>query len=75
MAYPTGHVEVAEGVVDGTTIEVVTGMLLATPTAKRVDQVARRIVVDGDELRYTLAMAAVGEPLTPHLEATLRRAG
>ena len=44
------------------------------PTAKRIDQLVRRITVDGDELRYTLAMAAVGEPLTPHLEATLHRA-
>jgi hypothetical protein len=74
MTYPTGHVEVAEGTVRGTTVDIVTGMLLATPTAKRVDRVERRIDVAGDELRYTLAMAAVGEPLTPHLEATLHRA-
>ena len=58
----------------GTSVDVVTGTLAATPTAKRVDQVERRITVEGDELHYTLAMAAVGEPLTPHLEATLRRA-
>jgi hypothetical protein len=74
MAYPTGHVEIAEGTVGERTIEIVTSTLAAAPTAKRVDRVERRISVDGDELHYTLAMAAVGEPLTAHLEATLRRA-
>ena len=75
MAYPTGHVEVAAGTVRDHDVEIVTATLVATPTAKRIDQLLRRITVDGDELRYTLAMAAVGEPLTPHLEATLHRAG
>ena len=64
MAYPTGHVEIAEGSVGPSGIEIVTATLAAAPTAKRVDRVERRISVDGDELRYTLAMAAVGEPLT-----------
>jgi THAP4-like, heme-binding beta-barrel domain len=73
MCYPTGHVEIAAGAVDGTSVVVTTSSILATPTAKRVDRVERRIVVTGDELIYTLAMAAVGEPLTPHLEATLHR--
>lgn len=73
MAYPTGHVEVAAGMVDGTTVEVRTATIDATPTAKRVDEVTRRITVAGDVLRYELAMAAVGLPLTPHLTATLRR--
>ncbi len=73
MAYPTGHVEIAEGTVRGTSVEVVTSTLAAAPTAKRVDRVERRITVEGDELQYVLAMAAVGEPLTDHLEATLRR--
>lgn len=75
MAYPTGHVEVSAGAVAGATIELHTASLAATPTAKRVDEVVRRITVDGDELRYELAMAAVGLPLTPHLKATLHRAG
>jgi hypothetical protein len=75
MAYPTGHVEIAAGTVRGNAIDVVTSTLAATGTAKRVDQVERRISVDGDDLHYTLSMAAVGEPLTPHLEATLHRAG
>ena len=48
----------------GTSVDVVTGTLAATPTAKRVDRVERRITVEGDELHYALAMAAVGEPLT-----------
>ena len=74
MAYPTGHVEIAEGSVRASSIEIVTATLAAAPTAKRVDRVERRISVDGDELHYTLAMAAVGEPLTAHLEATLRLA-
>jgi hypothetical protein len=74
MAYPTGHVEVAAGAVDGTSIVVTTSSLGATPSAKRVDQVRRRIVVSDDELSYELAMAAVGQPLIPHLEATLHRA-
>ena len=73
MAYPTGHVEIAEGTVRGTAVDVVTASLAATPTAKRVDRVERTITVEGDELHYALAMAAVGEPLTPHLAATLRR--
>jgi hypothetical protein len=73
MAYPTGHVEIAEASVGNGSIEIVTATLAATPTAKRVDRVERRITVDGDELHYTLAMAAVGEPLTPHLEAVLHR--
>lgn len=73
MAYPTGHAEIASGIVQGSTVEVVSETIIATPTAKRVDQVNRRIVVDGDVLRYELAMAAVGLPLTPHLVATLHR--
>ena len=73
MAYPTGHVEVASGTIDGTSVQVVTSTLAATPTAKRVDEVTRSLRIDGDVLHYELAMAAVGEPLTPHLSATLVR--
>ena len=31
--------------------------------------------MNGDTMRYEMHMAAVGEPMTHHLEATLHRAG
>ena len=50
------------------------GHVILTPTAKQVDATERRISVDGDTMRYEVHMAAVGEPMTPHLEASLHRA-
>jgi len=50
------------------------GRVFLAPTAKQVDATERRISVDGDVMRYEVHMAAVGEPLIPHLEATLHRA-
>ena len=49
------------------------GRVILAPTAKQVDATERRISVDGDTMRYEVHMAAVGEPMTPHLEATLHR--
>ena len=50
------------------------GRVVLAPTAKQVDATERRISVDGDTMRYEVHMAAVGEPMTPHLEAELHRA-
>ena len=47
--------------------------VVLAPTAKRVDATERRISVDGDTMRYDMHMAAVGLPMTHHLEATLHR--
>ena len=44
-----------------------------TDSAKRVDRIVRRFEVNGDELTYGMEMAAVDQPLTLHLRATLRR--
>ena len=45
-----------------------------TESAVSVTETSRRFEIDGDELNYDVAMAAVGQPLTHHLRATLRRA-
>ncbi len=49
------------------------GRGILAPTAKRVDATERRISVDHAIMRYEVHRAAVGEPMTPHLEATLHR--
>jgi THAP4-like, heme-binding beta-barrel domain len=73
LAHTFGVVEVAEGVVNGTTLELRSIAVGRTATAKEITTVERSIEVDGDVLRYTLAMAAVGQPLQNHLRAELHR--
>lgn len=73
IAHPTGHLELADGELDAGTLRFASTSMVATATAKEVREVVRTFVLDGDELRYELAMAAVGQPLTHHLAATLRR--
>lgn len=79
VAQGSGLVEVAEGLseVAGDRGELVLSStaLAGTSTAKSVTATERRYQVDGDVLTYDLAMAAVGQPLSPHLHATLRRGG
>ena len=75
VAMPTGVVEVHAGTVDGDALRLETTTVGATPTAKEVRSVARTLEVDGDELRYELWMAAVGQENQIHLTATLQRRG
>jgi hypothetical protein len=79
LAHPTGITEVEEGTVEvqdgGLVIEVVTSTIARTATAKEVTRLERSFHIDGDELAYTVRMAAVGLPLQHHLAATLRRTG
>lgn len=73
LAHPTGIVEVQEGTLDGTVIALRTTSVVRTATAKRVDAVERDVRVDAELLSYRLRMAAVGQPLSDHLEAALHR--
>ena len=73
LAHPTGIVEVQQGPFDGRVFDLASVQMAATTTAKHVTQVVRRFELAGDELSYTVAMAAVGQPLTHHLEAVLKR--
>jgi hypothetical protein len=72
VAHPTGIVEIAEGSFDGTTMRLCSTLVGRSGSAKAVTAVERDLVLDGDVLRYSLRMAAVGEPLTHHLAAQLR---
>jgi hypothetical protein len=73
LALPTGHVEVEEGTVEGTSVSLTTRLVGATTSAKEITAVTRELVVEGDRLRYVMAMAAVGQPLQEHLMAELHR--
>lgn len=78
FVHPTGITEVDEGsaeFADGgaITLTLTSATIGRTTTAKRVDAVERTFSLAGDVLTYTVRMAAVGQPLTHHLAATLHR--
>jgi THAP4-like, heme-binding beta-barrel domain len=73
LAHPTGIVEVAEGTWNGRELVLRSTAIGRTTSAKPVTEIERRFTLDGDVLRYTVAMAAMGLPLTHHLAAELHR--
>lgn len=73
VAHGFGIVETAAGALAGDHLTLDSLAVVGTVTAKQVDTISRRYELAGDELRYTIAMAAVGQPLTHHLRAELRR--
>lgn len=83
LAHPTGVTEIATGSVAGApdvsntseiVIELTSTVIGLTPTAQSVTGLERTFRLHGDHLDYTLRMAAVGQPMTHHLAASLRRA-
>ncbi len=73
LAHPSGQVEIEEGMVSGTRIELSSTLVGRTSTAKEVTALARQLTVRGHALSYTVDMAAMGQPLQPHLRAGLER--
>ncbi|WP_203568724.1 FABP family protein [Aestuariimicrobium ganziense] len=73
LAHAFGATEIAEGSGDEHRIDLVAGPLPSVPGGKPIDGVERHYEREGDQIRYTLAMAAVGVEMSHHLGAVLRR--
>ena len=73
LAHPTGIVEIYLGEISGTRIEMATDVVARTATAKEVAAGHRLYGLAGADLAYAYDMAAVGQPLQPHLSARLKR--
>lgn len=70
---PTGIQELYLGAITGVRIELSTDAVLRTSTAKEVTAGRRIYGIVDRALLYAHEMAAVGEPLRPHLAAKLNR--
>jgi hypothetical protein len=73
IALPSGVVEVHTGPLAEGRLELENTAIARTPTAKEVTEVRRVLERRGDDLWYQTDMAAVGQPLAFHVEATLHR--
>lgn len=79
MAHPSGITEIEVGtystIGDVIDIELASSAIGLTPTAKEVTALGRHFRIKADELRYSVRMGAVGQPLQDHLSAVLHRTG
>ena len=73
LTHPTGITEIYVGQVEGTKIELITDAVVRTSTAKEVTAGKRLYGLIGADLGYAYDLAAVGQPLQPHLSAQLKR--
>ena len=73
LAHPTGIVEIYLGEVTGTRIEMATDLVARTATAKEVTAGHRLYGLADGDLAYAYDLAAMGQPLQPHLSAQLKR--
>lgn len=73
LSHATGYVEVWEGTVDGPRVEIQTDVVARTQTAKEYSAGHRLYGLVHSELMWAFDMAAMGEPLQPHVSARLER--
>lgn len=73
VAHGSGIVEISLGTVDGAKIELATDVVARTSSAKEVQALHRLYGIVAGRLMYAIDMAAVGQPLQPHLSAELER--
>ena len=73
LAHPTGIAEIYLGEVTGTKIELRTDIVARTATAKEVTAGQRLYGLIGADLGWAFDMAAMDQPLQPHLSAQLKR--
>jgi hypothetical protein len=72
---PTGVMELYLGKITAVRLEMATDAIMRTSTAKEVSSGQRLYGIVDRDLLYAQDMAAVGQPLTPHLAAKLTRVG
>jgi hypothetical protein len=73
LTHPTGITEIYLGEIAGTKIEMATDAVLRTASAKEVTAGKRLYGMINADLAYAYDMAAVGQPLQPHVSAQLKR--
>jgi THAP4-like, heme-binding beta-barrel domain len=73
LAQPTGIAEIYVGEVTGSKVELSTDVVARTATAKEVTAGHRLYGLIGADLGWAYDMAALGQPLQPHLSAQLKR--
>ena len=77
LAHPTGITEIYLGEVTGTKVELSTDVVARTSSAKEVTVGHRLYGLVGPEfdLGWAYDMAAMGQPLQPHVSAQLKKTG
>jgi hypothetical protein len=73
LAIPAGYVEVHTGRLDGGVLQLTPQTLAATPTARPVRLVRRRVELADGALHSTVSIAVNDEEVAPHVESLLRR--
>jgi hypothetical protein len=73
LAHPTGITEIYLGEISASRVDLATDVVTRTASAKEVTAGRRLYGLIGDDLGYAYEMAAVGQPLQPHVSAQLKR--